>query len=193
MKDASIDKELAALGTVIHALESLNEIQRHFVLKTAAERMAITGVLPSTGVKPDSQNGSTPAAFTPTGTSVNLDGQTPKQFLKAKLPKTDVLKVACLAFYLTNVRNKPHFKTSDLTRLNTEAGGAPLSNPSMAVANATRQNKYLSSVGKGNKQITALGEDIVAALPDEGAVKQVLVNKPKPRKKRAKKAKAKKS
>jgi len=63
-----------------------------------------------------------------------------------------------------------------------------MSNPSMAVENSTKQNKFLSSVGQGNKQITALGEDVVDALPNEEAVKSALANQRKPRKKRATKA-----
>jgi len=61
----------------------------------------------------------------------------------------------------------------------------------MAVANATKQNKFLVAVGQAKKQITALGEDVVAALPNEEAVKAVLANHRKPRKKRAKKVLAK--
>jgi hypothetical protein len=195
MKGVSLDKELESLGIVLHALESLNETQRLFVLKTAAERMQVKVVSPQLGSSHESHDANAPGhtnAATAADSGAAPNSQTPKQFLKAKLPKTDVLKVACLAYYLTTVRNKPHFKTIDLTKLNTEAGGAPLSNPSMAVANATRFNKYLSSVGKGNKQITALGEDVVVALPDEAAVKEALAHKPKPRKKRTKKARAKK-
>jgi hypothetical protein len=120
-----------------------------------------------------------------------LDGQTAKQFLKSKTPKTDVQRIACLAYYLTHARNQPHFKTEDLTKLNTEAGGIPLSNPSMAVANATKQNKFLGAVGQAKKQITALGEDVVVALPSEEAVKAVVTNQRKPRKKKAKKVLAK--
>jgi hypothetical protein len=108
-----------------------------------------------------------------------------------KMPKTDVQRIACLAYYLTHGREQPHFKTEDLTKLNTEAGGTPLSNPSMAVSNATKQNKFLGAVGEGKKQITALGEDVVTALPDEEAVKAVLANHRKPRRKKTKKSVAK--
>jgi hypothetical protein len=61
----------------------------------------------------------------------------------------------------------------------------------MAVANATKQNKFLGAVGQAKKQITALGEDVVVALPSEEAVKAVVTNQRKPRKKKAKKVLAK--
>ena len=84
-------------------------------------------------------------------------------------------------------KSQPHFKTEDLTKLNSDAGGTELSNPSMAVSNATKQNKYLAPVGKGQKQITTLGEDVVEALPDEQALAAILTKHKKPRKKTAKK------
>jgi hypothetical protein len=54
---------------------------------------------------------------------------TPKQFLLEKEPRTDVERIACLAYYLTHYRDMPHFKTIDLNKLNTEAAQQRLSNP----------------------------------------------------------------
>ncbi|SRR6266568_3644579 len=202
MKSASLDQELEALKTTLHALEPLDEGQRRFVWKTVAERMAILVAGPSS---PDSSarheqgsddlsspagNGSK-ATAPATGNGDLLAGQTPKAFLKAKLPKTDVQRIACLAYYLTHARKQAHFKTEDLTKLNTEAGGVPLSNPSMAVANAAKQSHFLAAIGQAKKQITALGEDVVVALPDAEAVKAAVANHKKPRKKRTKKTTAK--
>lgn len=191
MKMASFDKEFDAAKTILHALEPFDEGQRRFVLKTVTDRL---GLPPAQGNNPGnggasatgnaSQLGATPAA----SDASSLSGQTAKQFLKAKSPKKDVLRIACLAYYLTHGKNQPHFKTEDLTKLNTEAGGTELSNPSLAVSNATKHNKFLAPVGKGYKQITTLGEDVVEALPDEEAVKTVLASHKKPRKKYTKKA-----
>ena len=118
----------------------------------------------------------------------SLDGQTAKQFLKSKQPVTDVQRIACLAYYLTHAREQGHFKVLDLTKLNIDAGGTRLTNPHLTVKNATNQNRYLAPVGLGKKQITGLGEDVVNALPDQEAVKAVVANQKKPRKKNAKKA-----
>ena len=196
MKTASLDQELEALKAILHALEPLDETQRRFVLKTVAERMGISGALPATsGINQERQAGGMPASGGATAVASDIsgsfDGQTPKQFLKAKLPKTDVQRVACLAFYLTHARNQSQFDTEAITKLNTEALGTRLSNPSGAVNNAMNQNRFLAPVGKGNKQITGLGEDVVNALPDQEAVKAVLANNRKPRKKTVKKATAK--
>lgn len=197
MKLVSIDQELESLKIVLHAIEPLDDAQRRFVLKTVAERMGVSmapactptdspahagGTVPTEG-----QGARTGAAES----SASLDSQTAKQFIKSKSPKTDVQRVACLAYYLTHARDQPHFKTLDLTRLNTEAGGAPFSNASLAVGNATSQNKFLGSVGQGKKQITSLGEDVVAALPDQEKAKAEQATLRKPRKRKLKKAQAK--
>jgi len=40
---------------------------------------------------------------------------TPKEFLRDKMPVTDVERITCLAYYLTHYRDTPHFKTLDLS------------------------------------------------------------------------------
>ena len=89
--------------------------------------------------------------------------------MRSKEPKSDVQRVACLAYYLTSARSTPQFRIGDLEKLNTEAAG-PNMNMTRASDNATRKNKYLTA-GEGRmKQITTHGEDIVDALPDQDAV-----------------------
>jgi len=113
MKPASLDQELESLKTILHATEPLDETQRRFVMKTVAERMGISGVIPAAASAiQERQNGGTSAntnaaTVTSGGVSGSITGQTPKQFLKSKQPKTDVLKVACLAYYLTHARSQP--------------------------------------------------------------------------------------
>src|SRR3982074_3704953 len=83
---------------------------------------------------------------------------TPKLFMAQKKPANNYERVACLASYLTAHRDKPQFKTVDITKLNREAAGPPLSNPSLAVMHATNPYGYLSAAGGGKKQLTVLGE-----------------------------------
>jgi len=99
----------------------------------------------------------------------------PKQFMFEKQPRTDVEKVACLAYYLTHYLGTPHFKTLDISKLNTDAAQVKFSNPAVAVDNATKQN-YLVPASKGSKQLSALGEQFVLALPDRDRAKQVMAN-----------------
>src|SRR5580765_1118310 len=107
----------------------------------------------------------------------------PKHFMAEKRPKTDMQRVACLAFYLTHHRNIQFFKTRDLTDLNKEAAQPQMSNPTVAVRNATNQ-QYLAIAGGGSKQITTRGEEMVKALPDHERVKAALENNPMARRKR---------
>jgi hypothetical protein len=108
----------------------------------------------------------------------------PKEFLLEKQPRTDVHRVACLAFYLTHYRDTPHFKTIDISKLNTEAAQPKFSNAAKSVDNATALG-YLAPAVKGTKQMSATGERFVQALPDLDAAKAVIASA-KPRRKQKK-------
>lgn len=95
---------------------------------------------------------------------------TPKEFLKQKAPRTDIERVACLAYYLTHYRDISHFKTLEINKLNTEAAQPKFSNASYSVENAVKQG-YLAPAGRGMKQLSANGEHFVDALPDREAAK----------------------
>lgn len=103
---------------------------------------------------------------------------TPKQFMAQKKPANNYERVACLAYYLTTVRKTPHFKTKEITELNTESAHK-FSNAALFVRHATSTYHYLSPAGKGQKQITTLGESVVEALPDRAKVDQAIAeNRP---------------
>jgi hypothetical protein len=109
----------------------------------------------------------------------------PKQFLFEKQPNNDIERVACLAYYLTHYRNMPEFKTLDISQINTEAAQPKFSNASVPVDNA-RQRGFIVIASGGKKQLGALGEQFVHALPDREATKKVLekMRVRRPRKKR---------
>lgn len=96
--------------------------------------------------------------------------QSPKDFLHEKQPSTDIERMACLAYYLCHNRDTPHFKTLDISKLNTEAAQIKFSNPAQTVRNATNAG-LLASAGKGKKLISAIGERFVDALPDRDLAK----------------------
>ena len=115
----------------------------------------------------------------------------PKQFLLEKEPRTDVERVACLAYYLSHYRDTRYFKTIDISKLNTEAAQIKFSNTAFAVNNASRRG-FITSGGKGQKQLSALGEKFVDSLPNRELAKKVLDRlKSRGQKKRTKKKKSK--
>jgi hypothetical protein len=189
-KTESFAPELKALSVTLKALGSLDAVKRQFVLDAVVQRLGLKAVTASSDGTLSSSascgtNASSAANIPRTGAAPNA-----RAWLREKRPATDVQKIACLAFYLTNYQSKPHFKTSDLSSLNIDAGGAAFSNIAHAVKNATQQNKFLSPVGKGNKQITALGEDVVSALPDQEKVKVVISSSRGRRRRKGKKRKS---
>jgi hypothetical protein len=108
----------------------------------------------------------------------------PKEFVREKSPQKDTDRIACLAYYLTHYKDTPHFKTLDLSTLNTEAAQPKFSNAAVAVDNATKAGLLVPAV-KGKKQLSAAGELFVQALPDRDQAKKVLQankSKRKPRK-----------
>ena len=115
----------------------------------------------------------------------------PKDFLHEKQPKTGIERVACLAYYLAHYRDTPHFKTVDISKLNTEAAQLKFSNPAYTVVNAANTG-LLTPAGKGAKQISAIGERFVAALPNRDDAKAVLAAM-RPRRRRKKSAHTKKA
>jgi hypothetical protein len=173
--------ELEALNDVLMALSSLGTNEdKQWVLETAASRVGV--VLTRSILTLGNTSDRFPA----------ISADSPKEFMRSKAPKNDVQRAACLAYFLAHSRKTAQFKAADVATLNTEAAG-PKTNMSRAVNNATIQNRYLAPAGKGTKQITALGEDVVNALPDQVAVKaaeQAEGRKPKKKKKKAKVAKA---
>ena len=184
--------QVDALGTVLKALADLDADGQQFVVQTAATRLGL-GPVASSGQQGNGTTGG--ASTTPTGGGAQTpigSNTTPKQFLDLKRPTTDVERVTCLGYYLTHFRSTPHFKTADITALNTEAAQKELSNTSVAVGNAQTTN-YITKAGKrGHKQITSFGEKVVNALPDREALKTVMEAEKKRGARRPKKKAAKK-
>lgn len=96
----------------------------------------------------------------------------PKEFMQEKAPKTDVERVVCLAYYLSHYLNTPHFKTAEISKLNTEAAQRKLANAAYAVNNATQGGYFVDAPG-GDKQLSVMGEHYVEALPEREALREI--------------------
>ncbi len=169
VKIQRLQPDIAALGTVVDALDKLDEPQRLWVLQTAAARFSLRMQTEVLHAKPSVEKTGSSSASDIAQTQDNGE-RSPKTFIREKSPQSDVQRITCLAYYLTNFRGTPHFRTKQLTDLNAEAGNPKFSNATVAANNA-RRDKYLTPAGKGNKQLTNHGEDLVNALPDQEKVK----------------------
>lgn len=98
----------------------------------------------------------------------------PKQFMLEKDPQTDIGRVTCLAFYLTHYRDTPYFKILDIRKLNIEAAGKRISNAAYAVNNTAKRGFFVDSPKKGHRQLSAIGEQYVQAMPDSKAMMIVI-------------------
>jgi hypothetical protein len=178
----------AILGKVIANLRGLSAEEQQNLIQTVATFFGL--MAPPNGSQRPKGIATAATSTAPAGGGFSeLRDMSPKEFILQKQPRTDVERVACLAFYLTHYRNTPHFKTIDIGNLNTEAAQSKLSNASMAVDNATKTG-YLAPAVKGAKQISGAGEVFVQALPDREAARAAM-GKLKPRKRSRKPAKAK--
>lgn len=171
-------KELEALNLVIKTLKGLPQKSRERLLQTIITFFGTDSYVVQSGTTV-----STPVLGGSESTSSFSEDRsmTPKEFLLEKQPQTDIERVACLAYYLTHYLSEPHFKTLDISKLNTEAAQRKFTNAAKAVNNATTKTLLVPAT-KGNKQLSAHGELFVQALPDREAAKAVL-SLTKPRRK----------
>ena len=145
----STSTDVDALSVVISALKSLEAEDQRRVLESAALFLgigasAVSSVTqPATAVALSSEQ---PQQF------ADRPGMSPKEFLLGKQPRTDVERVACLAFYLTHYLDTPHFKTLDLSKLNTEAAQPKFGNAAYSANNALKRG-YLVQATKGKRQL----------------------------------------
>jgi hypothetical protein len=166
---SKVDEEVEAMQKSLGALSGLKQAEQKRVLEWLAEKLNLGNIgVPSPGAAVQQVASHSGTATLPRGTL------TPKNFLLEKKPATDVERATCLAYYLAHYRDTSKFKTKQLTELNKEAAQPKFSNAAVAVQNATVQNQFLSQAGAGDKQITARGEALVEALPDQEKVKAAL-------------------
>jgi len=187
-KSSVIKVEFEAIQTALEALEPLEEPQRKFAVTMILTRLGINAStlhLNAGGGSAGSSGGGGGGGGAGAGGN-NIKSVTPKEFLRQKRPTTDLERMICLAFYLANSRDTAHFKTRDLTTLNTEAAGGKFSNAATTANNAVNQSGFLSHAGGGKKQLTPLGEDVVNAMPDREAIAAVIAAAPKKRKGKSK-------
>jgi len=169
-----------ATKDVIHRLEDLDNEARRSVFRRALGFFELDLAPLASPIRPPksdrdsapTQRGSANGGAPHFGDRAELP---PKEFMFQKQPRTDIERIACLAYYLTHYRDTRQFKTIDLSKLNTDAAQIKFSNTAFAVINATNAG-LLVAAEKGAKQLSAVGELYVEALPDRDRAKEVLAN-----------------
>jgi hypothetical protein len=176
-------KSADALGSIIRILGDLTEEERQRVVGAVTTFFHL-----SNGISHRSSNFTANQEARPNRPSFSSEhAPSAKDFLLSKQPRTDVERIACLAFFLTHFRDTPYFKTFDLAKLNTEAAQPKFSNAAYAAKNASNMG-YLAPATKGQRQLSAAGEEFVRALPDREAARAAM-NRARPRRLSPKKTK----
>jgi len=172
-QDVSTDMgqaDAAALQRIIAELSALKVEDRRRIIET------VTTFFGFGTIRDESHNRPPQAAILPTPNrqfqfSEPEENPSAKVFMLQKAPRTDIERVACLAYYLARYRETPHFKTKDISAINTESAHRAFSNASVAVDNAAKAGLLVPSI-KGCKQLSAGGEQFVEALPDRDAAQE---------------------
>jgi hypothetical protein len=165
--DSSTPAELSAFTKVAAAIQDLDPSVRPRFFRTLATFFGLESEVPVSRPTTTSRASNQSSSFS------EDRSLGPKEFMRAKIPQTDIERVISLAYYLTHYRGTPHFKTLDLSKLNTEAAQIKFSNAAQAVDNATKAGLLVPAT-KGQKQISALGELYVQALPDRQAARDAV-------------------
>lgn len=178
----SATKETRAMDTAFTALVDLQKDEQERVLAWLAQRLKIAAPIAGTGGATSTGAGTGAGAGTGIATAVKIAGAPgtnahARSFMTHKKPASQQERVACLAAYLTFHKDMAAFKTRDITKMNSDAGQPNLSNAAVFMKNAVAA-QYLSSAGKGMRQLTPRGEALVNALPDRAAVTEALNDHP---------------
>lgn len=165
--------DFEALTTIVSLLKKLDTKAQRRVLQSVHTFMDIPSASTAHHQTIEKSESVLSTPIAPTGDFSKDRSLTPKEFMRDKMPNSDVERVACLAYFLAHYREVPHFKTIDISSINTEAAQPKFSNASVAVDNATKQG-YLVAAAKANKQISAAGEHFVELLPDRNAAREAM-------------------
>lgn len=181
-QNSDID-EAQVLGVVINAFSPLSLEAKKRLLQTIATFFELGNLA---GSQPHRSH-PTDAPTVPPGNFSQDRSASAKDFLHEKDPDSETERFVCLAYYLMHYRGVQHFKTLDISELNTEAAQIKFSN-STAVASAAANQGLIGPAPGGLKQLTARGERLVSLLPDREAVRSAMANNRAPRRSKKRRA-----
>ena len=184
MSKDSETRDIDVLNAVISALEKLNPDDRERLVQTVSIFFRVQPRSEGPTKEHHVQESPHPnQTGQPIPYSEDL-AQPPKEFMLEKQPRTDVERIACLAYFLTHYQNTPYFKTLDLSKLNTDAAQPKFSNAGYAANNAQKLGYLVSATGN-RRQLSAGGEQFVQALPNRDLARKMMVTfRPKRRRRK---------
>lgn len=164
----------AALNEITGVMQRLSNENRLRLLKTLATFYGAAEAHQKTNLVEPVISNHAPSSMSRDPVFSGEKPPSPKDFIFGKEPQTDVDRIACLAYYLSNHRKTRYFKTADINVLNTEAAGRKFSNPASSFKNAVIAGYLVDSTEKGSKQLSPFGEQYVKALPNRQQAKVVI-------------------
>ena len=179
------ENEAKAVQEVTSALKNLKPLSREKVINSVLALLGGGGNSIKRSYSTPINVSNSPSHIEPASSFSEDRDLSPKEFILQKKPLTDVERVACLAYYMEHYREQAKFKTIDISKLNTEAAQRKFSNPTLAMKNAI-QGGYLISADKGQRALSAGGEQFVLALPDREAARSAMSHSKPKRKNKAK-------
>ena len=176
-------RERAVVQKILDLMAPIDDSDKVRILRTVATYfdLQVSGNLPA-----HPTSATTTVTTSRTGREPVFSGHqpiSPKDFLRQKDPKTDVERAMCLAYYLAHFKDIPSFKTADIAKMNTEAAQRKFANTAYTINNGATTG-YFVGAGGGNKQLSAIGEQYVEALPDRQAARAMMKQRARPRKAR---------
>jgi len=192
MTNKNTKNEFEIVSDIVSLLKDIKKEKQTHILNTLATWLEIGSTNGSFRVEsmPTPAKSSRVSSKSATLRFSDHKEMSPKQFMLEKKPHTEVERITCLAYYLTHYRNIPHFKTLDLSKLNTEAAQQKFSNAPQAAKNAAKSGLLVPAIG-GKRQVSGVGEQFIQALPGQEEAKNVLHHLKKPRRKKRTKTKRK--
>ena len=156
----SMQQELEAISAIHSLLTPLAPEQRERVFSYLLQSLGISTLAKTPA------NATLPASALGPG-----DPTDSKRFFAFKKASSDIERVLVLAASVS-ANGEPYFDSARLAEERIRAAAMPF-NVIEAAKSAVKKG-YFAAAGEGKRQLTVLGEEVAAALPDREAVSSIL-------------------
>ncbi|PKL36350.1 hypothetical protein CVV38_00360 [Candidatus Peregrinibacteria bacterium HGW-Peregrinibacteria-1] len=168
---SNYETEMVAIANILKEIEKIDEGSREAALKFIIERL---------GIKSDNlgtvrtQDQASEVIDTKPTTPKKASDQSIEEFLQNKKPANNYQLIACIGYYLEQVKNIKEFGTTEIREANSDARLPVISNITRDLKNSHYQYNFVMPSGKGKKKLTTYGIEVAKALPDQEKVKTII-------------------